>query len=171
MNKSLTFVRFWNGYSRYSINYTACLCFPMFSCSTEGSVSLSICHPLSPLTYFCLGSHSLLSPPPASRWPSNPLQHLATGPLGAGQGVGVQTNIRKYEYAWEEGGILLQFHFTFEKRGKAWTLHAKADAKIYRHDMHEAKGILHSSPILFTIKLEFWSFPHPVAPYCRPVVF
>lgn len=67
---------------------------PMLSCSIGGSVSLSICHPLSPLTYFCYRSHLLLFPW-ASCWPSNPLQHLARGPLVAGQWATVQTNIRQ----------------------------------------------------------------------------
>lgn len=67
----------------------------MFSCSTGGSASLSICHPLSPSTHFCLVSRSLQWPP-APSWPSNPPEHLASGPMGAGHRVKVQANIRKH---------------------------------------------------------------------------
>lgn len=69
-----------------AINYKVDPCFSMFSCSIGGSASLPIRHPLSPLIYFSLVPHSLLRPP-ALCWPSNPLQHLASGPLGAGQRV------------------------------------------------------------------------------------
>lgn len=95
-------------YSRCSANYTARPCFHALFCSTWGPVSFQIYPPFSLLTYFCLSLQSLLSPPQALHWPSNPLQHLATGPLGTGQRVTVQANIRKHESVcvWEECGAL-----------------------------------------------------------------
>lgn len=55
-----------------------------------------------------LVSNPCCPPPQALHWPSNPLQHLATGPLGTGQRVTVQANIRKHESVcvWEECGAL-----------------------------------------------------------------
>lgn len=44
INGYVSFVYFWKGYSRYSINYTVGACFPML-CSTRSLASHCICNP------------------------------------------------------------------------------------------------------------------------------
>lgn len=116
------------------MNYRTRPRFPMYSRSTGGSVSLSICHPLLLLTYFCLVFNSL-SQPGASNWPSNPPQHLADGPVGAGREVRVQTNIRKYDWACA-GVPFFQFH------SDRFGPELKCSAFIF---MCDAEGISYSS--------------------------